>query len=686
MTEPQPAAPSPSDALLAARLAEVEADVAALAKGGEAPSTEDLASVAGSGRIVDLFLSDIGEALRQVCVAGLSFPTPELPDTLAALGERARALGLLSSFETISRLRAYIAATLAEPDLERRHVHARGAWEQTQKLIAWQRLYRAEHDLLMVQSRLSAEASGEQLSRAEGFKTATLSVWPLGVDLSPTGKLLIFGRDIDQGRTVVLADHLAEHSAEDPLGAAAISRMFQDVIELRKVLGSVIRLEDHPVVERANSLLFRPAFKAVPKLRPVADKFKPPKLGPFDLSADAPPEGVGVLDVKVQRSSGRTRMTSGKESIDVQNPLLKLSFTKLMLREQTQSLDLRLVVVAHDDALQVLSTETELDGRVFPAHDTTVFRTSAALLQSRADHAPLAEGAVAHLFLRTAAHALGGSKPEQVGALKTQVADATARSLDEAYRLSLCFMLLGLPLPPERVRGFIEDAVLLLTTAASAIDLEVLARVLGRPSGSVSLADTREVDGAMAYRAVFMADQAGLFEELRPLFIALYNDLYKGELKNPQVGDVCARALLVAGLTDGKGEIATDADDEGDDGDDDEGKPRPAVEAALKFFNAHLDDFAPKKTTTKSKPLPEPIELLQLGDTLAYLQGAPRLGPTLLALRLPPFKLEQACVEALLEWLVVASPEPLSKRAVIAADNLLVSIARGFSSKLFADL
>ncbi|RYE86898.1 MAG: hypothetical protein EOO75_15160, partial [Myxococcales bacterium] len=60
----------------------------------EPPTEADLAQSLASLRLLDLFLDDLGEALRQIFVAGLSFPDPELPEALGELRGRARALHL----------------------------------------------------------------------------------------------------------------------------------------------------------------------------------------------------------------------------------------------------------------------------------------------------------------------------------------------------------------------------------------------------------------------------------------------------------------------------------------------------------------------------------------------------------------------------------------------------------------
>jgi hypothetical protein len=102
------------------RFEAIGAEADALRRGAEPPAPDDLAEMASGASLVDQFLAEIAEAIRQVCVAGLAFPAPELPSTLDDLAERAAALRLATAFETLKRLRVRVAAVLAEPALEQR--------------------------------------------------------------------------------------------------------------------------------------------------------------------------------------------------------------------------------------------------------------------------------------------------------------------------------------------------------------------------------------------------------------------------------------------------------------------------------------------------------------------------------------------------------------------------------------
>jgi len=144
-------------------------------------------------------------------------------------------------------------------------------------------------------------------------------------------------------------------------------------------------------------------------------------------------------------------------------------------------------------------------------------------------------------------------------------------------------------------------------------------------------------------------------------------------------------AQPAVGRTARHGEIDGEEDD---DEDDEEEGVEVALDRGLEgwtkareFLQAHLADLAPKKSTTKSRPLPELIELIQLGDTRAFLHGEDRLGRTVEPLGVPAEKLRHACVEALLSWCSAVDGErPRWQEAAGAADGLLVIVAAGYEA------
>ncbi|MCU0684332.1 MAG: hypothetical protein MUF34_19170, partial [Polyangiaceae bacterium] len=543
------------------RFEAIGAEADALRRGAEPPAPDDLAEMASGASLVDQFLAEIAEAVRQVCVAGLAFPAPELPSTLDDLAERAAALRLATAFETLKRLRVRVAAVLAEPALEQRPALSADAWEETQRLIAWARLFQREHDLVTVQSRMAAEARGEGSAlpaSAAAVPSRSMTLWPLGIDLSPGGKLLIFCRDLESPAVAVLVDHLAEVRHDDPLGGKAISRLFQESLSLGSLLRNLLRLDEHPVAERGGVLFFRPAFGSKPQSRPVADSFVPPALPALALEpGTARPLGPGRLSSRLRWASGALHVSDeqGRPLPLSLTPLLRFNLSKLLLREASRSLPLELVVVGRGDELRVLSAQTDFDGRVFPAHEPSLFTLAREVLQTRLERARPGD-ALALAYAQAAACFLGGASDDALDALRTRLAELSPRGLEATYRRALAGALHNAALPAESVRPLLDDALAQLAPDAD-VDLARLARILGRDSASS--ADLRLLEGA-AYPLVWLAMEAGLVEALRPALQTLLDGrlasvgpaLPAGSSDDDAAGtaaslsDVCAKALLTA--------------------------------------------------------------------------------------------------------------------------------------------
>jgi hypothetical protein len=684
------APPTEASASLAAKLDEISLEADILREGAEPPGPDDLAAMVEGASLVDQFLGEVVEIVRQICVAGLAFPAPELPGALEQLAERATALRLPTAYETLGRLRHRLAAVLAEPALEKRPALSADAWEETQRLIAWMRLFRREHDLVAVQSRMAAEARGEgapPVATAATFPARSMSVWPLGIDLAPGGKLLVFCRDTESDAVAVLVDHLAEYRHDDPLAGKAISRLFQEALPLGPLLRGVVRLEDHPVTERGGVLFFRPAFGATPKIRPVARSFVSPALPELTIDPSAPlPRGPGRLKAELAWSTGRLAVTvAGRPAPLAMPPLLRFNLSKLLLREATHRAPLDLVAVGRGDELQVLSAETDFDGRTFPAYDPNLFLLAREVLRARLERARPGDP-LALAFAQAAAFSLGGAGDDEIAAFRARLADLAPRGLVAHYRWALAGSRVGAELPPERVRPLLDDALALLAPSAPA-DLARLSRVLGRDGASS--ADVRLLEGA-AYPVVWLAMEANLVEALRPGLEALLEGRLAFVVPASPPGDVCAKALLTALLgeslvggtqTSAPGAaFALDGDDDAGDADDDDDKAGDAaggaVGQALELLKGLVDSLTLGPGGGLERHLPDPLELLQIGDALAFLHGQSRLRGTLVPLGLPAEVPRQRAAAALL-----AAPagggEDDPAALFAAADALLALVAAG---------
>ncbi len=636
--------------------AELEARLTGEGAGG---AETDLSVVASGGPLLERFLDDVDEAVGQVFVAGLSFPDPELPDELASLSERAERHGLPTALAHLKRLELWVRAISGEKSTERRLELAQGAWDETQRLLAWLRLFRTELGFLIVESALSAETAGETQGAARQVPTRTVTMYPVGLELERSGMLLIAGLDIDSKMPVVLRDHLAELDPDRPLSGKVISRLFQDAVDLSVVMRGLIRLEDHPVVQRQTVMLFRPAFRATPKLLPVTEDFQPPEFPSLDPSRLRGQHMPGPFRATLSARGRQIHWTAPwpVESSEV----IKLNATKLLAREAATKLELDLVArLKEDDTLRVLSATTEDDGRVFLADDPTLFRmapevVAASAITTRKDLGEDHE--LAGRWLEAAAFLFGGTDKKVVEGLREALAKLEPQGLDEHYRAALAQDLLGEVPAGDKVQAVIKDALdLALLTTSDTVPTDALSRVLGRQASS---ADLRYVTDELVYQALWLTFGAGLLGDLAGEVRAVVSHRFSGKLKAATPATICARALgtYLVELLDGE------VDD-------------PTKSKAVGFLEAHLADLGPARRRRRRKTTlrPELLELFQLADTRAVLNQWDRRGPIVAGLGLPALELASTCAKPLLRW---RAGEAGEKAALEAGDALLIIAAAG---------
>lgn len=647
------------------------------------PTVDELAEVQRSGHLTTRLMGDLDEALKQIFVAGLAFPDPELPDELAVLAERAEQHGLSTAVRLLLELRAHLQAILDEVDLVDRQGVAARAWTQAQRLLAWQRMFRAEHDFLEVQARLAAESTGSVERRRVVYPSRTMRVWPVGIELSAGGKLVIFARDLDSELVVLLSDQLAEYDRDDPLSGEVISRLFQSAVDLQKVLRGVIRLEDHPVVTRSRALLFRPAFQATPQLQPVADNFVPPALPqmPLDSQGRAQPvRSAGpsrlrvVASLKSRQLTLRT-MRGAPLTIAGPDETLRFNLTKLLTREGARELPLEAVLLPKQEALSVLSLSTDLDGVVFPCHDPSVFRLADSVLARRAESTRAHGGCrpVTGVWSCTTAYLLGGASGQDVEALTESLSTLKCRGLDEHHLAGQTAFLVQRPYGPEGLVEILQQTFELASLSDEGqLSLEKLAHVLGRGVSEVSPADLRLIDGAAVYKAIWLTLYAGLEETLAPHLKGVLTARYGGEFKSVSPGDVCARALLMAldaMREHGAEEItlaALQLEEAAKDGD-----VHP-----LGLLTAYLRELVDDGTqASRARPLPELREIYWYADTLCLLIDANRHSAPVERLQIARDRLAQACVDALYDWCMELEGGEVADEVALKASDAMLLIA-----------
>lgn len=646
------------------------------AKGeSEAGEAADISEVGASGVLLKRFLSDMGEALRQVFVAGLSYPDPELPEELLALAERARRHGLPGAMERLLKLKVWIEGIGAHTDSATRFMYTQGAWGETQKLVSWLRLFSVEFDFMVIASNLTTDSTGDDTRKREkAYPTATMRVWPLGIERQGSGMILIFGQDTETGEFVILRDQLAEYDRDNLLQGKAISRLFQEAVSLEGVMRGLIRLEDHPVVKRKKVHLFRPAFRTAPTLLGVADNFVPPALPAYE---EGKTDGPARHTVNVLYRSGRQYWDSPSpvETSD----LVRLNVTKLLAREQVRTMDLDLVVRPHEDGLRILSLTTEVDGRQLITLDPTPYRLSVESIAANAratadalagDRAPPMMGAL----LQATAYMFGGAKPEDVDALKASLDGIVCKGLDEHYGLALVQHLLGAEptaSQADQMMQVAKDTITLLTLDPSdPIPLAPLRHVFGRTASS---GDLELLDDIHIYQALWMIRQIDKVADIGPELTAL-KKRYAKKLNHPTPGLICARALTLAFASE---HLKKEADRE------------KALEQAQIFLASHIADLGTtrigRRRSRTTMAFPELLELFQLADSRALIEGRDRRGYIVADLentgaRLSRIKMAQMCADGLYAWRTLRPSDDANARiegSIRAAESLLITAAGG---------
>lgn len=633
----------------------------------EAGDSVDVSEVVASGVLLERFLTDVEEAVRQVFTAGLSFPDPELPEELSILAERAERHGLATALEHLERLEVWIRSIGEHNDAGDKLRLAEGAWDETQRLLTWLRLFRTELDFLTIEGALAVEASGDTDRTMSRVPTRTSTVWPVGLELERSGKLLIFGFDVDAKMPVLLRDQLAEFNPDNPLGDRAISRLFQDQVTVGQLMRGLIRLEDHPVVRRQSSMLFRPAFRAIPKVLAVTDAFQTPELPALDPDRSRGQHIPGPVKAAVALKGGRLRW-SAPFDID-KTDILQLNVMKLLARERRSTFDLDLVARLKDDSLRLLSASTEDDGRVFIADDPTLFRLAPNVLASSAVETSdaLENAPVIGAWLRSTAFLFGGADGSAIAKVRDDLSSASVRGLEQRYVAGVASFLLGDSVPPSSVEELIRETLGMAGRESSdQIHLASISKVLGRTASSVDL-KLIDDDDLLVYQALWLTVQSDLIGAMESEIRALVDRRYSTKIGTVNPATVCARALATF--------LVEVLDGTFNPEDDDSGKPSKARE----FLDAHLADLNGgakrwRRRRRTQMPMPELLELFQLADTKAIVSGSDRHHGTIDTLGIPRLTIAAMCAKALLRWRLGDSDADLAREA---AKGLLMIAAAG---------
>lgn len=393
-----------------------------------------MTALPGAGALREL-LGDIAEVAAAFGVMGLAWPDPDLTRETTDLAERAREAGMEEGARRLEAVAAALEALAASREREQRQDHARAAFDALQRLVAWERAFRVELDLLEVQANL---VRGETVVAEPG---ETRRVWPVGFDLRGQ-RLTIVCLDDGDGRPVVLVDTLLEVDRMDPLGRPVISRLFQDRIQLREVLSGVVELVDHPVSGVGGRRVFAPAFHTRPRVRRARGGPRLTELVEGSEGLDPRVPGPGRVRARVVCQGERVgvRAPSGLPVLVAATSALRTTLSKWVVREGNGA-ELELVLRFREGHWEVLAVEDPLEGRSYPAWDPRAFPLSGRRLTRVAPEDAL--------WLRTALAWLGGFEAAEVDALAAQVREAPAADPLNALRLGWAARMLDVGRPVD---------------------------------------------------------------------------------------------------------------------------------------------------------------------------------------------------------------------------------------------
>ncbi len=561
--------------------------------------SEDL-SLLLDNALIPRLLGDLDELLGSVYVGGLVYPDPDLPSDLRDIGERAANLGLSTATEYTRRLADGMQAMVAESDRASRRALAVEVWDELQRLVCWQRIFRTEHAFMVVAARLAQSGEESAISRpAPTYPTESRRVFPFGIELAGP-RVVLWCQDLDSGDTVVLIDELVECSDTDPLHLPAISRLFQDSVRLRDVLGSVIFLDEHPVATNGGRHIFAPAFATRPTIKRVAAGYQPPRLPEIPLRGAGSANfdgivGAGRLALVVSRNGDRVALrTRGGIPIGLAvTPALRANALKLLMRDRVASAEFDAVVVQRRHGPKLLRVDDELEGPCFPVQDPRLFRLSPTRLA-----ADLKGGGLPSLSLRA----------------------ALAREADAGLVADLEQFI-----PADIEERFVREwarAAVAEPGLPTGIPQEVVHALLAEEGG---------------FGALWLAHRFRLTEDLLVQLRALYDHRYSVLAPDASISDICSRALLLAWL-----EIP-------------DGNP-------VGFMEAHISALR-LSARTRMSTLPDAAEICWLAETLAILTGDEREAGIGRSFDIPLDRILELVTEALWRWRSTPEPAGSDLRA-----------------------
>lgn len=691
------------------------------------PNDDDLADMVDHATSTTRLLDDVWEVVRQLFAGGVAYPDPDMPAELVVLLDRAERHGLPTAVALIGALSEGLKSLGEQTDLFARADGSEAVWLGAQRLLAWLRLFRQEHDLTRVQGGLAREArtanNPPTAPKRSRVPVASLTCWPVGLMRRGT-KLTIFALDIDvptgsdmgvsdrRPQRVMIVDELPDVPTLGPFSGLVISRLFRDQLSMASTMSGLIRLTEHPVVVTGSSdrlqRLFRPAFTATATRVPAARSFVAPALPSIrqpQRGREGPTLGTAEIVAVLDAAGDVTLRWPQGLTVGVHvGDALRFNLLKLMAREGERALHVSSTLHrpgGGDGGFVLLAMTTDLDGRTFPVDDPRAIQWQRSLVADWAaesveadltvDAGANAEARWSDLLLRAGAFLHGGAGHDAMTPFRVELAKFKTQKWARLQTLNAIRWAFGDA--PMELKGAVRRAVSVLRAAQS----------IKRPASKGYIASDA-VFGALAAILDYGAG-AVLEDATKQVLEALLGGRYAA-MSDWSWTDICCRGLLMAltgesGVAAGFAEPESPPDAAGEADEADEALQQPPTKAektaavedatdsgvagALTFLDAHLDGL--RRPRKESAPSPDGAELLRVAYTVRVLTGIQVHEPALETLDLPWHLVPLMVATTVCRWRLPMGPvaggggdQAVGVRArVDAGTALLVGLESGLS-------
>jgi hypothetical protein len=244
---------------------------------------------------VTRWLTAVDDVIGRLLVGGLAYPDGELAPTLEGLADRAAALGTVTGCRSLAVLAVHVDALRpGPPDPEARRALAESTWIELAAFQRWLDAFRRTIGLAL------ARAVSEGVATAPSPEDVPRMTARLFLDgMTFRGDEVRLHAHTADGHAVVLVDPVVGRDADDPFDVPLVSRLFQDELALRGLLGAALDVDEHPFVARGVQRVLRPDLRRRPTRVAAKAVGKGPHVRTVRVRPADPPEALGGEEVVV---------------------------------------------------------------------------------------------------------------------------------------------------------------------------------------------------------------------------------------------------------------------------------------------------------------------------------------------------------------------------------------------------